>query len=77
MTKQDYLKRAKPTIIIMIDGQPLAGNVKAFSTGSLGYNANGKVTIPLQDGEAQKYQVSLNITAIGSKEWPENEAPKS
>jgi hypothetical protein len=76
MTKSDYLKRVKPTITILIDGQPLAGNVKEFSTGSLGYNANGKVTIPLQDGDSLKYQVSMNITAIGSKEW-EKESVKS
>lgn len=69
MTKQNYLKTAKPTITILIDGVPVVGNVKEFSTGSVGYNANGKVTLQNQNGEAVKYQLSCNLTAVGSKEW--------
>lgn len=69
MTKQNFLKTAKPTITILIDGVPVVGNVKEFSTGSLGYNANGKVTLQSQNGEAVKYQLSCNLTAVGSKEW--------
>jgi hypothetical protein len=69
MTKQEYLAKAKPSIVITIDGIPVAGNVKAFSTGSVGYNANGKVVILLANGESVKYQLSLNLTAVGSKDW--------
>lgn len=36
-----------------------------FSTGSAGYNANGKVMI-----EGRMYQVSCNLIAIGSKDTP-------
>jgi hypothetical protein len=37
---------------------------KHFSTGSVGYNCSGKMTNP-ESGE--KYQVSMNVTLIGSK----------
>ncbi|MBN2442937.1 MAG: hypothetical protein JXJ04_16380 [Spirochaetales bacterium] len=37
---------------------------KVFSTGSIGYYANDKVTNP-ESGE--KYQIGMNVTLIGSK----------
>lgn len=37
---------------------------KHFSTGSVGYNCNGKMTNP-ESGE--KYQISCNITLVNSK----------
>jgi hypothetical protein len=52
----------KTTINVTIDGNQLVANAKQFSTGSVGFGANGKVVI---DGE--RYQVSLNIVKIGSK----------
>lgn len=35
---------------------------KTFSTGSRGFNANGKVTI-----DGKRYQLSANLVEIGSK----------
>lgn len=37
---------------------------KHFSTGSVGYNCSGKMTNP---DSGEKYQISCNITLIGSK----------
>lgn len=74
MTKNEYLAKAKPTVVVIIDGVPVVANVKQFSTGSVGYNANGKVALQLANGEVLKYQLSMNITAIGSKEWEETQA---
>ena len=37
---------------------------KHFSTGSVGYNCSAKMTNPVS---AERYQVSCNITLIGSK----------
>lgn len=37
---------------------------KHFRTGSVGYNCSGKLTNPIN---GERYQVSINITLIGSK----------
>lgn len=59
-TKQ--LDDAPSAIVVMVDGQQVTGTKKEFSTGSTGWNANGKVVI----GGLQ-CQVSCNVTIIGSK----------
>jgi hypothetical protein len=38
---------------------------KEFSTGSVGFNATGKISNP--DNPEAKYQVGVNITLVGSK----------
>ncbi|MCL2609119.1 MAG: hypothetical protein FWD94_04355 [Treponema sp.] len=38
---------------------------KEFSTGSVGYNATGKIVNP--ENPDAKYQVGANITLVGSK----------
>jgi hypothetical protein len=68
MTKTQFAASAKP-LTITIDGSPLSGNVREFSTGSVGWNANGKVNVKLADGSVVKCQLSLNLTVVGSKEW--------
>lgn len=45
---------------------------KEFSTNSVGFNANGKVTLMIS-GKPVQFQVSMNLTAVGSKEWPKGE----
>jgi len=74
MTKNEYLKNAKPSIVILVDGIPLVAAVRVFSTGSVGYNANGKVALQLANGEVVKHQISFNVTAAGSKEWEDHAA---
>lgn len=43
---------------------------KAFKTGSVGFNASGKVLLKVA-GKAVPCQVAVNMTAVHSKEWPE------
>lgn len=45
---------------------------KEFSTGSVGYNANGKVTL-LVGGKPVVFQASLNLIAVDSKNFPAGE----
>lgn len=50
-------------IAILINGdQQVIGSWKEFKSGSLGYNANGKVLI-----DGQKFQLSCNLVLVGSK----------
>ena len=66
MSKSQFVTSA-PEISPLISGQPIAATRKKFSTGSVGYNLNGKVT--LADGT--RLQVTGNAIVIGSKEWSE------
>jgi hypothetical protein len=68
MTKNEFAKVAK-NLSIEIDGTPVVGTVKVFSTGSVGWNANGRVVIKLPNGELHKCQLSCNLIVNGSKEW--------
>ena len=68
MNKGEFLQVAK-NIPVLIDGIPVAGTVRAFKTGSVGWNANGKVTIKLPNGDIVKCQLSMNLALVGSKEW--------
>ncbi len=74
MTKNEYLANAKPNIVVTIDGIPYNADVKEFSTGSVGYNASGKVKLTQKDGTIVTHQLSCNITAIGSREWTKEAA---
>ena len=66
MSKSQFVTSA-PEITPLISGQPIAATRKKFSTGSVGYNLNGKVT--LADGT--RLQVTGNAIVIGSKDWSE------
>lgn len=68
MTKNAFVAGAAP-LTVNIAGTPLVANPKAFSTGSVGYNVNGKVPVQLPDGTVVRLQVSGNLTVIGSKDW--------
>lgn len=49
-------------IAVQVEGQTVFGEPKQFSTGSRGWNVNGKVMI-----DGQKCQFSGNVIIIGSK----------
>lgn len=54
-------------------GDKLSGTLlvpKGFKTGSVGFNASGKVLLKI-DGKAYPCQVAVNVTAVHSKEWPD------
>ena len=58
---------AASTPAVQIAGQALMVAAKQFSTGSMGYFANGKVQVVI-NGIPVMCQVGLNITVIGSKD---------
>lgn len=68
ITRKKFLETAKPLSVI-IDGMPMGAEVKDFSTGSYGWNINGKTTIKVGD-EVVNVQVGLNLTVINSKNDP-------
>lgn len=69
ITRQQFRENAEP-IQITLDGRPMADvEVKEFSTGSLGWYLNGKITLEV-DGVRVPVQVGVNLTIVGSKELP-------
>jgi hypothetical protein len=66
MTNQEFVTSARP-VVVTINGVPIQATPKEFSTGSVGYNINGKVPIQLPDGTVGKLQVSGNLVLVGSK----------
>jgi hypothetical protein len=71
ITRHQFKEKTSPiTIIIRQAEHPdvqVTGEVKEFSTGSLGWYANGKVDLHVGD-VAVKVQVGANLTIVGSKE---------
>jgi hypothetical protein len=68
ITRKHFHEHAKP-IEVAINGVPQLAEVKEFSTGSLGWNVNGKMTIEV-GGTPVSVQIGLNLTIVGSKELP-------
>lgn len=67
--KKDFLSGAQ-ALTVEVAGQTFTLNPRPFSTGSVGYNANGKVSVVV-DGKVVPLQLNLNLTVIGSKEAKE------
>lgn len=70
ITRESFLESARP-ISLKIGDFPVIANVKQFSTGSLGWGANEKITLQVGD-EVVRVQLGLNLTVIGSKTLPES-----
>jgi hypothetical protein len=51
----------------------MPADVKEFSTGSLGWHLNNKMSIKIGD-KTVSVQVGVNMTIIGSKELPQDSA---
>ena len=66
VTRTQFVEKAEPLKVI-INGQEMLAEVKEFSTGSFGWNINGKTTITV-DGKPLSVQIGLNLTVVGSKE---------
>ncbi|AKJ01367.1 Hypothetical protein AA314_02993 [Archangium gephyra] len=66
MTLKQFQEKAEP-LKVVINGQEMLAEVKAFSTGSFGWNINGKMTITV-DGKPVSVQIGMNMTVVGSKE---------
>lgn len=64
MSKHEFLTDSfAPSV--EVSGQRVDATPKHFSTGSVGYNINGKVTLP----NGVRLQISGNAVVIGSKTW--------
>jgi len=63
---KQFQEKAEP-LKVVINGQEMLAEVKAFSTGSFGWNINGKMTITV-DGKPLSVQIGMNMTVVGSKE---------
>jgi len=72
INRSQFREKAKP-VTVTINNVPLTAVVKEFSTGSLGWYLNGKTTIEI-DGTPVSVQIGLNLTVVGSKELPKDEA---
>jgi hypothetical protein len=72
ITREQFRKAAKP-VAVTINGAPLAADPKEFSTGSLGWYLNSKTMIEI-DGVPVSVQIGMNLTIVGSKELPKDEA---
>jgi hypothetical protein len=70
VSRSEFRAHAKP-IPIKINEVPLMAEVKEFSTGSLGWYLNGKMTIDV-DGKMVTVQIGMNMTIVGSKELPKD-----
>lgn len=72
ITRAQFRTHAKP-ISVTIGTTPLQASVKEFSTGSLGWYLNGKTVVEV-DGKPVTVQIGLNLTIVGSKELPRDDA---
>ncbi len=73
ITRDDFRKKAKP-VKVLINGVEQDAEVKEFSTGSLGWYLNSKISIEV-DGIRVPVQIGMNLTIVGSKELPDGPAP--
>ena len=75
VSRKDFKEKAK-AVEVVIDGTKFIAEPREFSTGSLGWNINGKMTIKIGDTPVT-VQVGLNLTLVGSKELPKEATPAS
>ncbi len=72
INRPTFRAQAKPVPVKIGDNQ-FQAEVKEFSTGSLGWYLNGKTTIDV-GGTLVSVQIGMNLTIVGSKELPKEEA---
>jgi hypothetical protein len=75
VTRAEFLQNAQP-LEYSIAGVPLVAEVKEFSTGSLGWNTNQKMTVKVGE-KTVTVQVGLNLTIVGSKDLPKESSGDS
>jgi hypothetical protein len=73
INRKDFLAHAKPLTIQIGEMPQMVALAREFSTGSLGWNLNGKASITI-NGVPVSIQIGINLTLVGSKDLPkENE----
>lgn len=70
ITRAQFRGKAEP-VKVVIDGKEVEAEVKEFSTGSLGWYLNTKISLEV-DGVRVPVQIGLNLTIVGSKELPQD-----
>ncbi|MFL5340652.1 MAG: hypothetical protein ACJ8F7_10920 [Gemmataceae bacterium] len=68
ITRDEFRQHAQE-IKVAIGDRSFTAKPKEFSTGSLGWNINDKITIQI-NGKDVTLQVGMNLTIVGSKELP-------
>ena len=68
--RKQFSQDAKP-IEVVINGIPMTAEVKEFSTGSLGWYLNGKMSVKVGEA-AVTVQIGMNMTILGSKDLPKD-----
>lgn len=68
VTREEFLEKATP-ITVVVNGVVMEASVREFSTGSLGWYANGTITVGV-GGTPVDVQIGLNMTVAGSKDLP-------
>jgi hypothetical protein len=71
ITRAEFRDKAQE-IIVKIGDREYKATPKEFSTGSLGWNINDKITIDI-GGKSVTLQIGMNLTVVGSKDLPKDE----
>jgi hypothetical protein len=73
ITRAEFREHAK-SLTVKIGEREYKAIPKEFSTGSLGWNVNEKMTVEI-NGKEVTLQVGMNLTVVGSKELPQDQPP--
>jgi hypothetical protein len=68
ITRAQFRQHAKP-LTIKVGEREYKAVPKEFSTGSLGWNVNEKMTVDI-GGTEVTVQIGMNLTVVGSKDLP-------
>jgi hypothetical protein len=71
ITRDQFWAKARP-VKVVIEGKEQEADVKEFSSGSLGWYLNSKISLQI-DGVSVPVQIGMNLTIVGSKELPREE----
>src|SRR5262249_17412540 len=72
ISRAEFRTHAK-AMIVKIGDKEYQAIPKEFSTGSLGWNVNDKITLEI-GGQHVAVQIGMNLTVVGSKELPQDAA---
>lgn len=68
ITREQFATEAAP-VQLVIGGQNMTADPREFSSGSIGWYANGKLVLKVGD-QPVTVQVGVNLTIVGSKDLP-------
>ncbi len=68
ISRADFRAKAKP-ITVTIEGNSQKAEVKEFSTGSLGWYLNSRISLEI-DGQSVPVLINASLVIVGSKELP-------